>query len=128
MSWQDLVNNNLIGSGNVSKAAIIGLDGQIWGKSDNFNISQAEANAAANGFQQQDALLGTGLKFENEKFFVLRADDERIIGKKASNGFIIYKTGQGNRSTFSIFLSRVKAITFSCHNLHLRGRCPTRAM
>jgi profilin len=38
MSWQDLVNNNLIGTGFVSKAAICGLDGSIWGKSDNFKV------------------------------------------------------------------------------------------
>ncbi|KIH57035.1 hypothetical protein ANCDUO_12781 [Ancylostoma duodenale] len=39
MSWADLVNNNLVGSGNVSKAAICGFDGSIWGKSDNFKAS-----------------------------------------------------------------------------------------
>ncbi|KAH7720695.1 profilin [Aphelenchoides avenae] len=94
MSWQDLVNNNLIGTGNVSKAAIIGHDGSVWGKSDNFKIDPAEAAAAAKGFDQKDALLGSGLKFEGDKFFVLQADDERIIGKKAANGFFIYKTGQ----------------------------------
>ena len=94
MAWVDFVNNNLVGSGNVSKAAIIGFDGAIWGKSDNFNITLEEAGAVARGFANQDALLGTGLRFEGEKYFVLRADDERIIGKKASNGFFVYKTGQ----------------------------------
>ncbi|KAI1730551.1 profilin domain-containing protein [Ditylenchus destructor] len=94
MSWQDLVNNNLIGTGHVSKAAICGFDGSIWGKSDNFNINASEAAAAAKGFDQKDTLLGTGLRFEGEKFFVLNADDERIIGKKGSSGFFIYKTGQ----------------------------------
>ena len=38
MSWPDLVNNNLVGSGNVSKAAICGFDGSVWGKSDNFKV------------------------------------------------------------------------------------------
>lgn len=95
MSWQDLVNNNLIGTGNVSKAAILGFDGSVWGKSDNFNLDPAEAAAAARGFNQKDAVLAGGLRFEGEKYFVLNADDERIIGKKASNGFFIYRTGQG---------------------------------
>lgn len=35
------------------------------------------------------------MKFEGEKYFVLQADDDRIIGKKGSTGFFIYKTGQG---------------------------------
>uniref|UniRef100_A0A914S3X5 Uncharacterized protein n=1 Tax=Parascaris equorum TaxID=6256 RepID=A0A914S3X5_PAREQ len=36
------------------------------------------------------------MRFEGEKYFVLQADDDRIIGKKGSNGFFIYKTGQGH--------------------------------
>ena len=92
MSWQDLVNNNLIGTGFVSKAAICGLDGSIWGKSDNFKLEPAEVNAAANGLKNSDVALANGLKFEGEKFFVLQADPERIIGKKTANGFFIYKT------------------------------------
>ncbi|KJH50901.1 Profilin [Dictyocaulus viviparus] len=94
MSWTDLVNNNLVGSGNVSKAAICGFDGSIWGKSDNFKITPEEAAAAGRGFANKDGLLGTGLKFEGEKYFVLNADDDRVIGKKGSQGFFIYKTGQ----------------------------------
>nr|CAD2131726.1 unnamed protein product [Meloidogyne enterolobii]CAD2185660.1 unnamed protein product [Meloidogyne enterolobii]CAD2199276.1 unnamed protein product [Meloidogyne enterolobii] len=92
MSWQDLVNNNLIGTGHVSKAAICGLDGSIWGKSDNFKIDQSEANAAANGLKNSEGVLASGLRFEGEKYFVLQADSERIIGKKTANGFFIYKT------------------------------------
>ncbi|VDN51579.1 unnamed protein product [Dracunculus medinensis] len=94
MSWADLINNNLIGSGNVAKAAICGFDGSIWGKSDNFKIEASEAVAAGQSFSNKDNLLGLGLKFEGEKFFVLQADDERIIGKKGSKGFFLYKTGQ----------------------------------
>uniref|UniRef100_A0A915A723 Profilin n=1 Tax=Parascaris univalens TaxID=6257 RepID=A0A915A723_PARUN len=94
MSWADLVNNNLVGSGNVSKAAICGFDGSVWGKSDNFKLEAAEAVAAGRGFQNKDTLLGSGMRFEGEKYFVLQADDDRIIGKKGSNGFFIYKTGQ----------------------------------
>uniref|UniRef100_A0A7I4Y2Z2 Profilin n=1 Tax=Haemonchus contortus TaxID=6289 RepID=A0A7I4Y2Z2_HAECO len=94
MSWADLVNNNLVGSGNVSKAAICGFDGSIWGKSDNFKITTEEAAAAGRGFANKDGLLGTGLKFEGEKYFVLNADGDRVIGKKGSQGFFIYKTGQ----------------------------------
>ncbi|CAD6189115.1 unnamed protein product [Caenorhabditis auriculariae] len=94
MSWADMVNNSLIGTGNVSKGAICGYDGSIWGKSENFKITEEEAIAAGNAFKQKDAVLGSGLKFEGEKYFVLNADDERIIGKKASSGFFIYSTHQ----------------------------------
>lgn len=38
MSWQALIDNNLINTGFVSKAAICGFDGSIWGKSENFKV------------------------------------------------------------------------------------------
>lgn len=39
MSWQDYVDNQLLASQCVSKAAIAGLDGGVWAKSDNFEVS-----------------------------------------------------------------------------------------
>lgn len=93
-SWQDLVNNNLIGTKKVSKAAILGVDGQIWAKSDDFAISELEAQAAARSFSSRDSVLASGLKFEGEKYFVLQADEERVIGKKESRGFFLHKTNQ----------------------------------
>lgn len=39
MSWQDLVDTNLLGTGKVSKAAICGVDGQVWAKSNGFGVS-----------------------------------------------------------------------------------------
>ncbi|KAF7629918.1 Profilin [Meloidogyne graminicola] len=92
MSWQDLVNNNLIGTGHVSKAAICGLDGSIWGKSDNFKLETLNIHSSKLTFLDSDVVLASGLRFEGEKYFVLQADNERIIGKKTANGFFIYKT------------------------------------
>lgn len=39
MSWQDYVDNQLLASQCVSKAAIAGHDGGIWAKSDGFEVS-----------------------------------------------------------------------------------------
>lgn len=41
MSWQDLVNNNLVGTGVVTKGAIVGHDGTVWGISPGFSVSFA---------------------------------------------------------------------------------------
>lgn len=38
MSWQDYVDNQLMASKCVTKAAIVGHDGGIWAKSDNFEV------------------------------------------------------------------------------------------
>lgn len=96
------------------KAAICGLDGQVWGKSENFNVStlaskflslhfghfgafqlsDQEAQFAARGFANPSGLQSTGMRFEGEKYFVLNVDNDRVIGKKAAEGFFIYKTSQ----------------------------------
>ncbi len=59
-----------------------------------MQVNEQEAAAAARGFINRDGVLGGGLVFEGQKFFVLQADEERIIGKKESKGFFIYKTAQ----------------------------------
>lgn len=40
MSWQDYVDNQLMASNCVSKAAIAGHDGGVWAKSENFDVSR----------------------------------------------------------------------------------------
>lgn len=39
MSWQDYVDNQLLASHCVSRAAIAGHDGGIWAKSEGFEVS-----------------------------------------------------------------------------------------
>uniref|UniRef100_A0A1B0CYZ7 Uncharacterized protein n=1 Tax=Phlebotomus papatasi TaxID=29031 RepID=A0A1B0CYZ7_PHLPP len=39
MSWQDYVDNQLLASRCVSKAAIAGHDGGVWAKSDGFELA-----------------------------------------------------------------------------------------
>ncbi|CAJ0569941.1 unnamed protein product, partial [Mesorhabditis spiculigera] len=52
MDWRSYIDDQLVGSGSVTKAAIVGLDGAIWAKSDHFNIGDDEAAAAAQGIRQ----------------------------------------------------------------------------
>lgn len=39
MSWQDYVDKQLIASRCVTKAAIAGHDGNVWAKSEGFDVS-----------------------------------------------------------------------------------------
>lgn len=39
MSWQDYVDKQLLASRCVTKAAIAGHDGNVWAKSENFEVS-----------------------------------------------------------------------------------------
>lgn len=47
MSWQDYVDNQLLASQCVSKAAIAGHDGGVWAKSEGFDVSWANIQIAA---------------------------------------------------------------------------------
>uniref|UniRef100_A0A0N5A7M8 Profilin n=1 Tax=Syphacia muris TaxID=451379 RepID=A0A0N5A7M8_9BILA len=94
MSWNDIIDQYLIKTGAVSKAAICGFDGSIWGKSDNFKLEESEAAAASQCFKSKDFVLGTGVVLEGVKYYVLQADDERVIGRKGSSGFFIYTSNR----------------------------------
>lgn len=39
MSWQDYVDNQLLASRCIAKAAIAGHDGGVWAKSEGFEVS-----------------------------------------------------------------------------------------
>lgn len=44
MSWQDYVDNQLLASACVSRAAIAGHDGGVWAKSNGFEVSSAKSS------------------------------------------------------------------------------------
>jgi len=94
MSWQAYVDTNLIGSGKVSKAAIIGLKGGVWATSAGFTLTLEEQKAILNGFIHSDAVLASGIRLHGEKFFVVRADGRSIYGKKTADGAVLVKTKQ----------------------------------
>ncbi|CAJ0569945.1 unnamed protein product, partial [Mesorhabditis spiculigera] len=88
--WDGYVSGTLLGSGNIAKAAICGLDGVIWAKSDNFNIGADEVAAIAEAFGNQPS----SLKFEGKAYMILRANAEQIQGREGSGGFVACKTNK----------------------------------
>jgi hypothetical protein len=50
MSWQDYVDKQLLASRCVTKAAIAGHDGNVWAKSDGFEVS-ISYNSVTNMFE-----------------------------------------------------------------------------
>ncbi|KAJ6551182.1 profilin [Mycena capillaripes] len=94
MSWQDYVNTNLVGSGKISKAAIIGLQGGVWATSPGYTLSTEEQNAILKGFTDPASVQASGLKLAGVKFFTTKVDDNIIYGKKGADGYVIAKTTQ----------------------------------
>jgi profilin len=50
MSWQTYVDTNLVGTGSVTKAAIVGHDGGSWAASAGFAVGADEAKSLVAAF------------------------------------------------------------------------------
>lgn len=105
MSWQAYV-DNLISSGKVDQAAIYSRAGDsVWAQSSGFNVSAPEIAEIARGFDDPSQLRTSGLHIQGLKYFLLRADDRSIYGKKDDTGIIAVRTKQ------AILIAHYKAPT-----------------
>eukprot|EP01114_Cavostelium_apophysatum_P012872 TRINITY_DN298_c0_g1_i1.p2 TRINITY_DN298_c0_g1~~TRINITY_DN298_c0_g1_i1.p2 ORF type:complete len:127 (-),score=28.44 TRINITY_DN298_c0_g1_i1:178-558(-) len=94
MSWQAYVDTNLVGSKCVTKAAIVGLDGNKWAGSSGFNVTADEAKKLVAAFKDASAIRAGGLVLAGQKYFALKTDDRSIYVKQGSAGAICVKTGK----------------------------------
>ena len=100
------VDSNLVGTGKISRAAIIGLQGGVWAASPGYNVrlliptfsslckdidiaffyilklTAEEQQAAIKAFANPDETQGHGVRLAGQKFFTLQATDEHVYGKK----------------------------------------------
>ncbi|PKI85348.1 profilin, required for normal timing of actin polymerization in response to thermal stress [Malassezia vespertilionis] len=94
MSWQGYVDTNLVGTGKVSQAAIIGLKGGVWASSAGFTISPEEQQAAISGFDEPSPLQANGIHVNGKKYLALQANPRSIYGKVGGDGVCMVKTNQ----------------------------------
>ncbi|KAJ7312926.1 profilin [Mycena albidolilacea] len=94
MSWQAYVDTNLVGTGTISKAAILGQQGGVWAASPGYNLSTEEQNAVVNAFKNLAGVQTSGLHLAGVKFFTTTTDERTINGKKGGDGYVIVKTVQ----------------------------------
>ncbi|KAG8766103.1 profilin, required for normal timing of actin polymerization in response to thermal stress [Ceratobasidium sp. 428] len=94
MSWQGYVDNNLVGSGKVTKGAIVGQQGGVWATSPGFTLSQEEQNKITKLFNDPAAAQSGGVTLAGVKYFAVQADDQKFYGKKAADGCVLVKTKQ----------------------------------
>ncbi|KAG0091629.1 hypothetical protein BGZ93_006243 [Podila epicladia] len=105
MSWQEYVDNSLVGSGKVSKATIIGHDGSLWATSADFQVSGAEAQKVATAFGDSrdpkdpghaGALeaAANGLYIGGKKYVVFRGDAVTVQARLGATGIHCVKTNR----------------------------------
>eukprot|EP00126_Sphaerothecum_destruens_P013001 Sdes_comp22248_c0_seq1m20743 len=92
MSWQDYIDTNLLGTGVVHKAAIIGHDGNTWAVSAGFSISPEEGKKLVNGLGSPNLFFSEGVRIGGVKFMCLRAEDSKVYARKESEGVCVVKT------------------------------------
>ncbi|KAI9295176.1 profilin-like protein [Neoconidiobolus thromboides FSU 785] len=93
MSWQAYIDSSLLGSGSITKAAIIGHDGSVWAASEGFTVKPEEASTILKGYSDASVLTTSGIKLNGEKYFYIRSDDRTINGKLGEGGVFCVKTG-----------------------------------
>ncbi|KAG2346449.1 Profilin/allergen [Suillus weaverae] len=101
MSWQTYVDSNLVGTGRVTQAAILGKAGGVWAKSSEITISPEEQKAITAAFTNKAAVQASGFRVDKQKYFFLSSDtygeDPNLIvvqGKKQADGAVLAQTKQ----------------------------------
>ncbi|SAM82619.1 probable PFY1 - profilin [Ustilago sp. UG-2017a] len=94
MSWQGYVDTNLVATGKISQAAIIGLKGGVWATSPDFNVAPEEQKAIIAGFDDPSGLQAGGVRANGKKFFTLGVTPKTIYGKQGGDGLVAVKTNQ----------------------------------
>ena len=95
MSWQEYVDNQLVGTGLVESAAIVGLDGSIWAKTANFDLQAAEAKTFATNYTKVSHFQANGVVLAKTKYVFLSGTDRVLRGKKDKEGIHCMKTNTG---------------------------------
>lgn len=94
MSWQDYVDKQLMASRCVSKAAIAGHDGNLWAKSEGFELSKDEIAKIVAGFENQSLLTSGGVTLAGNRYIYLSGTDRVIRAKLGKVGVHCMKTQQ----------------------------------
>ncbi|KAI0691432.1 profilin [Cytidiella melzeri] len=94
MSWQTYVDSNLVGSGKVAKAAIVGAQGGVWASTAGFNLSSEEQKVITTLHASPDTAQANGIRLAGQKYFTIEANPRSIYGKKQADGCILVKTKQ----------------------------------
>ncbi|XP_026756876.1 profilin [Galleria mellonella] len=94
MSWQDYVDKQLMASRCVTKAAIAGHDGNVWAKSEGFEISKDEVGKIVAGFENESLLTSGGVTIAGTRYIYLSGTERIIRAKLGKVGVHCMKTQQ----------------------------------
>jgi profilin len=116
-SWEEILYEQLIDTGNLEAACIFGQDGACWAKSPYFSslfqrgheessdvIDESILNRVLVAFEDPNYVYSEGFQLLDNNYTVTMATHQLIGGKKGFNGLYIVKTSQ--------------AIVFAVYNMY----------
>ncbi|KAF7291371.1 Profilin [Mycena indigotica] len=95
MSWQEYIDGNLIPSGSVMRAAIIGIQGGVWANSPDYTISSVDQNTIVRAFERPGTI--PAMSFGGNKYRLIVQDATEMIGRRETDptsGCFMYRTKQ----------------------------------
>jgi profilin len=93
MSWQAYVDDQMMAK-RLEKAAIAGFDGNIWAKSENFNLTAVEVKKIVENYENASVFASSGISLEGAKYIYLSGNEDVLRAKLGKGGVHIYKTNQ----------------------------------
>ncbi|VDI66948.1 profilin [Mytilus galloprovincialis] len=92
-TWKEYVNNVLLDSNYVSRAAILGNDGKSWATSTGFYVSPAELREIIPAFVDSTKIRNEGICLNNKRYTCTRMDSTIMVGREIATGFgcVIFK-------------------------------------
>ncbi|KAF2070068.1 hypothetical protein CYY_008614 [Polysphondylium violaceum] len=90
--WQQYVDEQLVGTGHVEDACILGIDGITWASSNGMDLKVGEGQALAALFETPTNAFAQGITIGGVNYMGLKADERSIHGKDGAKGIVSVKT------------------------------------
>jgi profilin len=94
MSWQEYIDKNLMGSGELKHACIADHEGNLLATSPGFKISPHEVRAITKLLSTGDQVISTSMIIEGALYLTLRVDGNVFYGRKNLTTCVCIKTKQ----------------------------------
>jgi profilin len=91
-SWQDYIDNNLLGSSCITGAAILQLDGVTIAASQDFAVSTEEVYSILDGMQDSALFYQRGVMINGVLHVPLSVTANIVRARNGTKGVCIYKT------------------------------------
>lgn len=94
VSWQEFVDNSLVGSGKICAGAILSHDGSVWAISPSLKLTPEESKKLCSAFLDPTEIRAEGFRVSGTKYITIMSTEKEIYGKAGACGICCVKTKQ----------------------------------